>query len=277
MRPNSSGRLYDFGDIVRIPEGARIMVVSDIHGNYEDFKKYVKIWEKGGKDTHIIFLGDLIHGTSPENDKSVQILLDAFKYNKNNNFHLLMGNHEWYQIHDKPIYKMGVNQTEGFSKYLKDCSITPEILYEFMGTFKKFAVTPNGLFICHAGPSHYMGHLLNEINSGLSLSPVIDQNDIDNAFESMVFARPTSFYNDDGYTQYDVNSFLKKINMNFMICGHTPVNGWQTVGNQLIFDSSFATQNKYYLSMMSDEPIEDICDITSNLILLEEINNSLKE
>jgi len=267
MRAQTLGRSYDFGDIVRIPEGARIMVVSDIHGNYEDFNKYIDIWENAGKDTHIIFLGDLIHGINTKTDKSLDILLDAYAYDKSDNFHILMGNHEWYQIHDKPIYKMGMNQSEDFRKYLRD-HMTIEIMYEFMETFKKFAVTPNGLFICHAGPSHYMGHLLNEINSGLSLSPIFHQDDIDNAFESMVFARPTSFYSDDGYTQYDVESFLKKINMKIMISGHTPVNGWQTVGNQLIFDSSFATENKYYLSMMSDEPINDICDVINNLVPL---------
>ena len=222
MRFTGIGNTYNYGDIIRFPKKARILVVSDIHGNYDDFLDYVNMWKKGGRDTHIIFLGDLIHGLDPKTDGSLDILMKVGDLILNDTFHVLMGNHEWYQINDIPIYKNGVNQTEEFKMICKNYGdFALEMCEDIMRNFKKIAVSPNGLVMAHAGPSKEMNNILRDMK-GLTLSPIYAQSEINEAFGDMVFARPNDIF---GYTEKDVDQFLENVGGNIMIVGHTPVNG----------------------------------------------------
>jgi len=36
MRFTNNGNLHNYGDIIRLPEKARVIVGSDIHGNYNE-------------------------------------------------------------------------------------------------------------------------------------------------------------------------------------------------------------------------------------------------
>lgn len=264
MRFVGSGKLYNYGDVIRIPEKAQVLAVSDIHGNYDDFIKYVDMWKNGGRDLHIVFMGDLIHGLNYKEDKSINILKDVYKLNSNNNFHVLMGNHEYFQFMDRPIFKNGINQTEEFKKHCEEEGMILEICKDIIKTFSKIATTPNGLLIAHAGPSHLMTRFLRDINSGVSLNQFIEEVDIDTAFEYMSFSR----YPDDYNTQ-DIDELLEATNTKAMIVGHTPVNGYKIIGNQIIMDSSFETENKYFLSISTEEKINDIKDVEKHLVRFE--------
>lgn len=265
MRFAGNGRLYDYGDIIRLPKKAQVLVVSDIHGNYDDFMQYVDLWKNGGKDCHIVFMGDLIHGLDYEKDKSLDILKKIYKLDKNNNFHVLMGNHEFFQLFNKPIFKNGINQTEEFkAHFFRESPITFGLCNDLIKSFKKIAITPNGLLIAHSGPSRLMTNILKEINSGISLTPFVENAYINEAFEDMSFSR----YPED-YTVRDIDEMLKVTNTKAMIVGHTPVNGYRIIGNQIIMDSSFETENKYFLSMSTEEEINDIKDVERNLVLFE--------
>lgn len=266
MRYTGNGNTYNYGDIIRLPDKARVIVVSDIHGNYDDFLNYVNMWRKGGKDTHIVFLGDLIHGLDPKTDGSPDILMNVGDLIRKDTFHVLMGNHEWYQINDIPIYKNGVNQTEEFKKICKSRgNLMLELCEDIMKEFKKIAIAPNGLVMAHAGPSRRMNDILKDMN-GLTLSPIYAQSEIDEAFEQMVFARPNDHF---GYIEKDVDQFLENVGGSIMIVGHTPVNGYRVFGKQIIMDSSFATQNKYVLSMLTYEECNTVDDVVINLIKIE--------
>lgn len=266
MRFTGNGNLHNYGDIIRLPKKARVLVVSDIHGNYDDFSKYIELWKKSGRDTHIVFLGDLIHGLNPETDNSIEILYEVSKLMQDNTFHVLMGNHEWYQIYDYPIYKNGIDQTEEFKEGCKERSgLTLDFCKDIMNSFQKIAIAPNGLVMTHAGPHRRINNILKDMK-GLTLSPVFNQKEIDEAFEMMVFARPNDHL---GYSEKDIKDFLDAVGGTAMIVGHTPVGGYKVFGNQVIMDSSFATEEKYYLSMLTDKKCENVNDIVKNLMKME--------
>lgn len=267
MRFTGNGKLYNYGDIIRLPEHARVLVVSDIHGNYDDFMYYVNLWETlGGEDDHLMFLGDLIHGLDSKTDKSLEILDEVRSLIEKPNFHVLMGNHEWYQINDIPIFKNGINQTREFkNRCKKKGPLVLDFYKDIMAEFQKVAICPNGLVMAHAGPHRRMNSILKDMK-GLVLSPIFHQNEINEAFEIMVFARPNDYL---GYSEKDIEDFLDAVDGKAMVVGHTPVGGYYVFGKQVIMDSSFGTNNKYYLSMQTDEEINSIDDVVKNLVKVD--------
>lgn len=82
--------------------------------------------------------------------------------------------------------------------------------------------------------------------------------------EEMLWARPY-----DSYTEEEINIFLQFCNCKFMCVGHTPYNGFHILGNQLIFDSSFCTDNKYYLDIDLSKDYKDIFEVLKCLEELE--------
>ena len=47
--------------VIELPKRGRLIVVTDIHGNKDDFDKYIDIWDRDDPNCHILFTGDLIH------------------------------------------------------------------------------------------------------------------------------------------------------------------------------------------------------------------------
>ena len=104
---------------VQLPAKGRLLVVTDLHGNLEDYEKYIELWDCDDPDCHLVFVGDFIHSTD-DNDGSIEIIEDAIdKYNKYPNFHPLLGNHEWSHIVKSPVFKGHSNQTQEFEDLIK--------------------------------------------------------------------------------------------------------------------------------------------------------------
>ena len=240
--------------LIELEKRGRLLVVSDLHGNYNDYEAYINLWDSEDPDFHIVFLGDLIH--SPYfNDKSIEILDDVIEKDKKcSNFHALLGNHEWAHITHADIYKSGENARVEFEHLIsyKKGFIEP-IITEYIRFFKTmpyFVKTANGLFISHAGPSKSVKTIedFNSIFDGDYNNPILDD---------FLWNRPTRdiyggrsvFSNNQKYNEGDVFSFLNVIGSNCMVVGHSPVNGYEKLGNQLIISSSFDTDNKVYLDI----------------------------
>ena len=149
--------------LIELPDYGRLIIVSDLHGNFKDYKRYLRLWEKDDPDCHIVFTGDLIHAIDGE-DGSVEIIEDAiFKSQEYSNYHCLLGNHEWTHILNKDIYKDGMNLKTEFEilvshkKGYMEPSLTNYI--RFFKSMPYFLKTSNGLFISHTGPSKYITSL----------------------------------------------------------------------------------------------------------------------
>ena len=67
----------------------KLFVVTDIHGNLQDFNDYLNLWLMD-KSNHIVFTGDLIHHDEKSKDKSLEILDLVRVYNRYSTFHVLL-------------------------------------------------------------------------------------------------------------------------------------------------------------------------------------------
>lgn len=240
--------------VVSIPARGKAVVVTDLHGNIEDYSKYKDLWDSEDPDFHLIFTGDFIHSMD-KNDGSIEILQDMmWNFSFKSNFHVLLGNHELSHILDLDIYKGGVNQKKTFENLIKDKYgyLQPLFLILFIDFFKKLPIavkTENGLFISHSGPANDIKSIRdveNLLSSGDYTSKEVNQ---------FMWNR----YGD--YSQYDIDIFLGTVDCKAMIVGHTVVDGVKVIGNQMIVSSSYGKGKKAYLEIDLGKQIESMEDV----------------
>lgn len=242
--------------LLQLPAEGKAMVLTDIHGNREDYQRYMKIWRKfKNKKNHLIITGDYIHGFG-DSDGSVDIL-ESIKWQFEHlpNFHVLLGNHELAHITGINIFKGGYNQKKDFeklilAKYGPKCQ---DKIEQYKTFFKKLPIavkTGNGIFISHAGPSKYIKTLMDVEN-------ILNDGYYDNRnLSGMLWDR----YGD--YSLHDVDNFLKAVGCEFSIVGHTPVKGVKKIGEkQLILSSSYGYKPKAYLELELGKKIETLDDL----------------
>jgi Icc-related predicted phosphoesterase len=243
-------------DVIKLPCHGVALIASDLHGNIKDFNKIVEIWEDLSiKDKHLIFTGDFIHAMGLDNDHSLEII-DAVRSNcqKFENFHLLLGNHEWATITHRSLYKGGVNQSLNFVELLKERfgGNWKVKLEEYTTFFKKLPIavkTANGIFISHAGPPNgvkSMDEITHLTDKGYSKNPLL---------YGLLWNR----YGD--YSKKDVDRFLDVVGCKAMIVGHTPVKGFKLIRNQLIVSSSYSKGKKAYVELDLEKEIKSGRDI----------------
>lgn len=242
---------------IQLPSKGRLLVVTDLHGNLEDYEKYMDLWDCDDPDFHMVFVGDFIHAVS-EDDGSIEIIEDVIdKFKKYPNFHPLLGNHEWSHIVESPVFKGFNNQTLDFENLIveKKGSLEPYLsdYVEFFKSMPFFVQTENGLFISHTGPSRL-------INSTGAFNKIFD-NDYNN---KRLYGFLWNRYDND-YSVEDVDRFLKVVGSNCMVVGHTVVDSYFIYGNQIILSSSFGTMDKAYLDVDLSVPIDNM-DVLMNFI-----------
>jgi len=238
--------------LVSFPKKGKLLVITDLHGNQDDYLNYVKLWDCENPNCHILFNGDLIHGFNIE-DKSVEILNEVIeKSEKYDNFHFLLGNHEWSHITNNDIFKRGINQKNAFKDLIKLKYGSINKLKEYVQFFKSLpliAKTDNGIFISHGGPSK-------EINSKKDFKLMLERSSyISKDVNGFLWER---WYN---FTPEDIDNFLDIVECNVMLVGHTPVEKVVTNGNQLIFTSSYGPNKKAYLEIDLEKKVESAKDI----------------
>ncbi|MBM4240897.1 MAG: serine/threonine protein phosphatase, partial [Euryarchaeota archaeon] len=237
---------------IELPKKGKALVITDIHGNLDDFNRLMNIWENfKDEDNHLIITGDFIHTTGLENDRSINIL-DSVKYNFENSskFHLLLGNHEWAILSKTIIYKSGINLTLNFETLLKERfgDKWKQKLEKYTNFFKKLPIavkTKNKIFISHAGPPKNINNI----------DEIIHITDTGYSENVRLFELLWNRYGD--YTKKDVDSFLKNIGCNALIVGHTPVDGVKLIGErQLVVSSSYSEGKKAYVELDLEKEIK---------------------
>ncbi|MBP1946262.1 metallophosphoesterase [Methanobacterium petrolearium] len=236
--------------MIKLPREGVALIVTDLHGNVQDFRKIIEIWENLSiNNNHLILTGDFIHAMSSKNDHSLEILKAVRVYCQFDNFHLLLGNHEWATITHRTVYKGGENQSVNFKVLLKNefggsWKNKFEEYVNFLKTLPVAVKTDNGVFISHSGPPkgvNSIREIMNLTERGYSDNPLL--------FE-LLWNR----YGD--YTKNDVDNFLEKVGCKAMIVGHTPVDGYKLIQNQLIVSSSFSKGKKAYVELDLEKEIK---------------------
>lgn len=246
--------------LIELPNHGRLIVVTDLHGNLDDYNHYLNLWDESDPDFHLVFTGDMIHGLYEDSDGSVQILDDAMvKSREYPNFHTILGNHEWAHITNKEIYKnnqpllLGFKNVVSYSKGLIEPHLTNYI--KFFRTMPYFVKTANGLFISHSGPS-------DKVWTAEAFNKVLEDDYYSPALYDFLWNRYNSL---NDYTKDDVNRFLEIVDSKVMVVGHCPVESYKLYGNQIIMSSSFQTKVKTYLDIDLSMEIRDINDVRKQM------------
>ena len=244
------------GKLIELPKHGKAIVVTDLHGNLNDYKRYMGIWEKCRDDnTHFILTGDFIHAMGRKEDRSIEIL-ESVKQNweKFEDFHPLLGNHEWSTISRVSVFKGGINQSLTFDELLKERfgENWKMKLEEYQDFFKKLPIavkTDNKVFISHAGPSQ---HLKSE-NDIKNIS--------DNDYSGNLVLYDMLWNRNMECSRNYLDPFLRYLNCNVSIVGHTPVNGFELHGNQLVVSSSFGFGKKAYVELNLENDVNNGVDL----------------
>ena len=245
------------GKLVELPKKGSAMVVTDIHGNLSDYTRYISIWEKCRKNNvHFVLTGDFIHALGKENDESIKILESVKHYHENyENFHALLGNHEWSTISRVSVYKGSINQSLNFESLLKERfeGKWKIKLEEYQKFFKELPIavkTDNKVFISHGGPPK-------NVKSIGDIVKIADDGYLENDNLYQIL-----WNREENFTVRDLKDFLRAVGCNAMIVGHTPVDGIKIVGKeQIIVSSSYTLGKKSYLILDLEKKIKDARDL----------------
>ena len=251
--------------LIELPDYGRLIVVSDLHGNLKDYKRYLRLWNKDDLNCHIVFIGDLIHAMDGH-DGSVEIIEDAmFKSQEYPNYHCLLGNHEWAHILNQDIYKNERNLRIEFEilvshkKGYMEPSLTNYI--RFFKSMPYFLKTSNGLFISHTGPSK-------DISSMVDFYRMCHDGPDSSSLYGFLWNRHSMGLN--RYTIEDIDKFLNIMDCKLMIVGHTVIDsGYKVIGKQLILSSCFFTSSKSYLDIDLSKEYKSMDELIDDVRLLD--------
>lgn len=228
----------------KLPAQGQLMVVTDIHGHGDDFRRIRELYlhyRHTNPDTHLVILGDVVHGPNPDfrplfegqdgyyPDESGAIVMGILDLQAAypDEVHYVLGNHDYGHVggpHTRKYYHDEVDQLESqLSKVERDAMQTL-FRQALLGI-----VAPCGLFLSHGAPNDRLESLdvLNQIN----FPP--DETYLDDVLYS--------FLNSYGQPGEVAANFLKMISattgipVHILIHGHdTDPNGYFTeYGNQL--------------------------------------------
>ncbi len=136
-------------------ESGRALVVTDLHGAWEPYRRYrdafLTLLKNHRADTFIL-LGDVIHGYgAEEDDRSLEILLDLISLREKlgpDRVILLLGNHELPHIYNFTLAKGGLEFTARFEHRMGAHRDRIVALFE---SLPFFVAGRGGLLMHHAG------------------------------------------------------------------------------------------------------------------------------
>lgn len=258
---------YSRGKLLEIKAEGKLLIITDLHGNMDDLKHYNKIWRGVLEENYeVVITGDVIHPVPGCVDNSLDVLEMVKSFDESyENFHLLLGNHEFSHISEVSVYKAGVNQTRDFEHKLSKRFQTEDDewgrnkLQKYVEYFKTLPIavkTDNKVFVSHAGPV-----------KGIKSLDDIKEIDLygyryNQQLKGMLFNRP------EDYNSRDLDLFLKNVGCNVSIVGHTTVRGYELVGNrQIIISSSNSLPSSKgdkmnaYVELDLEREIRDVKDV----------------
>jgi hypothetical protein len=140
-------------------ETGTAMVVTDLHGAWDDYRRYRDRFlalQANGQADYLIFTGDLIHSEGPpETDHSLDILLDLLALRQDLGARLiyLMGNHELPHLYGVTLAKGQNVYTPRFEAAL---GAHREAIYALLDQLPFYVRTRAGVSVCHAGAAAEM-------------------------------------------------------------------------------------------------------------------------
>ena len=141
-------------------EAGVAMIVSDLHGDWDAYRRYrdrfLDLWANGRVD-YLILTGDLIHHEGAEaDDKSVEMVLDvlALRQEVGERLIYLLGNHEMPHIYSITLSKGKHLYTPRFEMAMGQHRAEIMALFASLPFYVR---TKAGVTLCHAGAAEELG------------------------------------------------------------------------------------------------------------------------
>jgi hypothetical protein len=199
------------------------MVVGDLHGNLENFKRLLYRARLGDHPGRHLVLQEVIHGPfryPTGGDKSHQLLdlIAALKCQFPRQVHFLLGNHELAQWTNQRIAKGDVDFNEVFregitSAYGEHADIIYEAYLDLFAAASLALRTPNRVFLSHSLPSARRLECFNPRVLELD-EPAPEELRLGGTVHALVWGRDISLAN--------AVAFLQEIDADWLITGHIP-------------------------------------------------------
>ena len=254
------------GQIVVLPDHGTIYIVSDLHAHWDDFNQWLQLTKlveriQAGEDVYGLILGDAVDYKPGEprhppygDTRIIDRVMNLQKQlgNEGKRLIYLRGNHEFAAADAYAMLKrqgMTAENQEQFIRALYDSPLgsyyeqfnfierMTDAHYEFLMNLPTVIIGKNGFVGVHAGPARFV----------TSLADLVDPTP--KTLEELLWPRPVIAYS-GGYTLKHIKNFLKAIQGNILIVGHTPIHyfpkqnvrdGIATFGkNQLIFSTGYS-------------------------------------
>jgi Calcineurin-like phosphoesterase len=237
------------GRFTRLPAGADVMVVGDLHGNVENFRLALKVANLAKQPQRHLVLQEVVHGPFqyPQGgDKSHQLLdlVAALKCQFPARVHFLLGNHELAQWLNQRIGKGDVDQNQWFYAGVEIAygEHAEQIYAAYLELFDAADLalrTENRVFISHTLPS--AKNLPRFDLAVLEQDHIADEEKkLGGVVHSLVWNRDLS--------QANVEAFLKKVDADWLITGHIPCEqGYMTPNDRQIILDALGTPACYCL------------------------------
>lgn len=153
--------------VARLPDQGVLLVCTDLQGNRDDYERMKDLYDRevaAGHDCTLVFLGDMVHGPSPEFhepgawpehlgtpyfDRSADLILDFERYTRVERAFSILGNHEHAHIGGPVVPKF----------YPDEAAVLDEALgadrarvHAFLRTWPLVAVGRCGVVLTHGAP-----------------------------------------------------------------------------------------------------------------------------
>jgi len=227
------------GRVVRLDGAVEVLATGDLHGHLENFRTLLTRADLGKHPQRHLVLQELIHGPFeyPEgSDKSHQLfdVVAALKCQYPRQVHLLPGNHELAQFTGRPIEKNDRELNLQFRRGVESAyGGRAEEVYaaygKFFGALPLALRTPNRVYLSHSLPSP---RRMESFDPSVLERDEVGPEELQpgGSIYALLWGRDTS--------QANVETFLHKVDADFLITGHIPCErGFDTPNDrQLILD-----------------------------------------
>jgi len=210
------------GNVLYLPTAGDAVVVGDLHGDVENFRRIVN-WAAlhRNRDRYLI-LQELIHGGPLDDqgaDPSCRLLEEAaeLKCRFKSQFQMVLSNHDLCEILGSNVSKSGQNVSAPFWRGIEN--VYHEAWPEVHGAYRRFLAalplavrTTTGIFISHSTPDqeHLPNFDFSIFDRPLSLEDYMQ----DGSLYSLVWDRNQS--------QQAADQFAKALAAEILVTGHQP-------------------------------------------------------
>jgi hypothetical protein len=227
------------GRAVLLPSQGEVWLTGDLHGNVDNLKRFAQLADLAAHPERILVLQEIVHArfiTADNRDLSFVAIMEAIRLMTEfpGRVYYLLGNHDLAVHLDRELVKGG----KYLNRYLFRgmAYMYRERWQDVLGEYRKFIAgmpaaifAPNGVFMAHSTPK----------------APFIPSLSRDYLYDSgpkvpLKKLKPiAALVNGREYSKDAADAFSDQLQVELMLCGHTPTNkGWKVPNHRhLIVDS----------------------------------------